>query len=94
MGAEREAARAAALVEQIKTGRHSAAPAGKPDPPLTNRELEILRLVATGLGTKEIASQLRLSEHTVHRHIANILNKLGVPSRAAAVARASQANLL
>lgn len=43
---------------------------------LTARELDVLRLVAQGLGDKEIASALMLSEHTVHRHVANILTKL------------------
>jgi len=41
-------------------------------PPLTARQLDVLRLVAQGWGDKEIATQLLLSEHTVHRHVANI----------------------
>jgi LuxR family maltose regulon positive regulatory protein len=94
LGAERDAERAAALIEQLKAGRDSAAPTGLTGKGLTRRETEILRLVAKGLGTKEIAAQLGLSKHTVHRHIANILTKLDVPSRAAAVARAAQADLL
>jgi DNA-binding NarL/FixJ family response regulator len=61
---------------------------------LTPRELEVLRLVAQGLGDKEVAATLHLSEHTVHRHIANILNKLDVPSRTAAVAHAANRGLL
>jgi DNA-binding NarL/FixJ family response regulator len=56
--------------------------------------LEILRLVAQGLSDKEAASALGLSEHTIHRHISNVLNKLDVPTRAAAVARAAQRGLL
>jgi ATP/maltotriose-dependent transcriptional regulator MalT len=92
IGAECE--RAAALIEQLKIGRDSAASTGMLDRGLTKREIEVLRLVANGLGTKEIAAKLGLSEHTVHRHIANILTKLDVPSRAAAVARAAQANVL
>ena len=47
------------------------------DAPLTGREVEVLRLVAAGLSNREIASSLILSEHTVHRHVANILRKLG-----------------
>ncbi len=39
------------------------------DSPLTNRETQVLRLVATGLSNREIASSLILSEHTVHRHV-------------------------
>ena len=63
-------------------------------PGLTRRELEILRLVAQGLSDKEAAAVLGLSEHTIHRHISNVLNKLDVPSRAAAVAQAAQRGLL
>jgi len=56
--------------------------------PITERECEILRLVSEGLGDKELATRLRLSEHTVHRHVSNILRKLGASSRSAAVAHA------
>ena len=54
---------------------------------------DILRLVATGMSDPEIADRLFLSRHTVHRHIANIRTKLGVPSRAAAVAYATRNQL-
>jgi predicted ATPase/DNA-binding CsgD family transcriptional regulator len=53
---------------------------------LTSRELEVLKLVAQGLSNPDIARRLVLSEHTVHRHLANILRKLGLSSRAAAAA--------
>jgi DNA-binding NarL/FixJ family response regulator len=53
---------------------------------LTPRELDVLTLVAQGLSNPEIARRLVLSEHTVHRHLANILRKLGLSSRAAAAA--------
>ncbi len=53
---------------------------------LTARELDVLRLVAEGLSDAEIAGRLFLSPHTVHRHVANVRRKLGLPSRAAAVA--------
>ena len=56
---------------------------------LTNRELEVLRLVAGGMSNQQIATTLVLSEHTVHRHIANVLGKLGVSSRTAAAQAAS-----
>ena len=56
------------------------------DSPLTGREAEVLRLVAAGLSNREIAGSLVLSEHTVHRHVANILRKLTQSSRAAAAA--------
>jgi pimeloyl-ACP methyl ester carboxylesterase/DNA-binding CsgD family transcriptional regulator len=62
--------------------------------PLTSRETEVLRLVASGLSNREIAGSLVLSEHTVHRHVANILRKLSQSSRAAATAHATRAGLI
>ena len=62
--------------------------------PLSRRETEVLRLVAEGLSNREIASSLVLSEHTVHRHVANILRKLTQSSRAAAAAQATRAGLI
>ncbi|HVS86441.1 MAG TPA: alpha/beta fold hydrolase [Gaiellaceae bacterium] len=64
------------------------------DSPLSRRETEILRLVAEGLSNREIASSLVLSEHTVHRHIANILRKLGHSTRAAAAAHGARLGLV
>jgi DNA-binding CsgD family transcriptional regulator len=61
---------------------------------LTAREREVLGLVAEGLSNSAIGDRLFVSEHTVHRHVANILMKLDVPSRAAAVAEAARRNLL
>jgi len=61
---------------------------------LSRREQEVLALVARGKTNAEIAAALVLSEHTVHRHVANILRKLGAPSRAAAVAEATERGLL
>jgi DNA-binding CsgD family transcriptional regulator len=61
---------------------------------LSAREHEVLALVAKGHTNAEIAASLVLSEHTVHRHVANILAKLGCSSRAAAVARATEDGLL
>jgi pimeloyl-ACP methyl ester carboxylesterase/DNA-binding CsgD family transcriptional regulator len=60
------------------------------DTPLSRREVEVLRLVAAGLSNREIASSLILSEHTVHRHVANILRKLGQSTRAGAAALATR----
>ena len=54
-------------------------------PKLTERELQILRLVAKGLGNREIAQQLFISENTVKNHIRNILEKLQLHSRMEAV---------
>ena len=53
---------------------------------LTPRELDVLKLVAQGLSNADIARRLVLSDHTVHRHLANILRKLNLSSRAAAAA--------
>jgi pimeloyl-ACP methyl ester carboxylesterase/DNA-binding CsgD family transcriptional regulator len=58
------------------------------------REREVLALVAQGLSDKEIAEQLVLSRHTVHRHVANIRRKLGRGTRTAAVAEAARLGLL
>jgi ATP/maltotriose-dependent transcriptional regulator MalT len=61
---------------------------------LTQRELEVLRLVAAGNSNNVIAQQLVLSEKTVARHLSNIFVKLEVPSRTAAVAYAREHDLL
>ena len=61
---------------------------------LTKRETEVLTLVARGLSDREIADRLVLSPHTVHRHVANVRTKLGLPTRAAAVAAAAKRGLL
>ncbi len=53
---------------------------------LSPREVEVLRLIAGGQTNKGIANELHLSERTIDRHVSNILGKLGVPSRAAAIA--------
>ncbi|MGH9860317.1 MAG: response regulator transcription factor, partial [Candidatus Acidiferrales bacterium] len=93
IGAAGAAARAATLLQQIRKPRRGrTGPNRKPDR-LTGREVEILALVAQGLSNKKIAGQLVLSEHTVHRHVANILAKLDLSSRAAAAAYATRHNL-
>jgi ATP/maltotriose-dependent transcriptional regulator MalT len=89
MGAERDAGYASALLRDL--GRGGTA---KTLTALTPRELEILRFVAQGLSNPRIAEKLYLSEHTVHRHLANILSKLGLPSRAAAAAWGARAGLV
>src|SRR5690606_22169135 len=61
---------------------------------LSLRELQVLRLVASGETNKSIASKLFISERTVERHISNIFNKLNVPSRTAATTYALKHNLL
>jgi DNA-binding CsgD family transcriptional regulator len=84
LGATVDAARVAAFTAQ-------AAAAGGA---LTGREVEVLRLIATGATNRMIASRLGISEKTVARHISNIFTKLDLPSRAAATAYAYQHNLV
>ncbi len=74
----------------------TAAPATVPreGAALTPRELDVLRLVARGLGNKEIAAELDLSAHTVKYHLASVLAKLGVRSRTEAVSRGIRTGLL
>ncbi|GAA0401312.1 response regulator transcription factor [Microbispora corallina] len=65
----------------------------RPLPELTDREVEVLDLLAAGLTNHAIAQRLFLSEKTVRNHVSNIFAKLGVSDRAAAVARARDAGL-
>jgi DNA-binding NarL/FixJ family response regulator len=67
-------------------GQAEVAVSGEAASLLTPRELDVLKLVAQGLSNTDIAQRLFLSEHTIHRHLANILRKLGLSSRAAAAA--------
>ena len=62
-------------------------------PTLTDRELEVLQLIATGRSNTEIARALVVSDKTVRNHVSNIFAKLGVPDRAQAIVRARQAGL-
>jgi LuxR family maltose regulon positive regulatory protein len=66
---------------------------GLPEP-LTDREQEIVKLVAAGLTNREIAERLVISAETVKKHVANISDKLGVSNRTEAAARARALNLL
>jgi DNA-binding NarL/FixJ family response regulator len=61
---------------------------------LTPREVEVLRLVATGLADREIAAALCVSQRTVTNHVASIRAKLGVRSRSAATAYAVRHGLV
>lgn len=89
LGAAGEAQRAKDQLAQL-----SKAPRAAGKGTLTGRQIEILRLVAQGLSNPEIAARLELSEHTVKRHVANLLTKLRLPTRAAAAAYAAQQGLL
>jgi ATP/maltotriose-dependent transcriptional regulator MalT len=76
---------------------HQPSPADADQPSLvllSPREREILARVARGLGDRDIAEELVLSPHTVHRHVANIRRKLSRPSRTAADAQATRLGLL
>jgi DNA-binding NarL/FixJ family response regulator len=74
------------------------APTGEPDAGavqgLSSREREVLSLVAQGFSDAQVAERLVISPHTAHRHMANILAKLGLPTRAAAAAVAARGGLL
>jgi DNA-binding NarL/FixJ family response regulator len=61
---------------------------------LTDRELEVLRLLAEGLPNKTIAQRLGLSEHTVKFHVNAVMGKLGAQSRTEAVVRATRLGLI
>jgi DNA-binding CsgD family transcriptional regulator len=78
LGAAPDLKKIAALV------RSTAARSGT----LTDREVQVLRLVATGMTNRAIAAELFLSEKTVARHVSNIFGKLAVTSRSAATAYA------
>ena len=87
LDAQRAAAGAAELLLTLDSGARSAGP-------LTKRELQVIALVTAGRSNREIAAELVVSEHTVHRHVANILRKLDEPTRAAAAARATRDGLV
>lgn len=61
---------------------------------LTRREADVLRLIAVGLTDRQVAATLGVSRKTASNHVANILRKLEVPTRAAAVARAISERLI
>ncbi len=87
--------RALGSAEQQRLVERTLGPSRRPEAsPLTMRELEVVRLMAAGLTNGEIADRLVISDHTVHRHVANILRKLHVRSRAAAASVAAQTGLL
>jgi DNA-binding NarL/FixJ family response regulator len=93
IGAMRTASRAQALAREFEQADGPTSEVGSSSR-LSQRELEVLQLLAQGLTNKQIATRLCRSEHTVHRHVANILTKLDLPSRAAAVSYAAKRGLL
>ena len=80
---------AARLLRQV-----SSPPAPALAEPLTDRELDVLRLLARGRQNKEIANELWISERTVKFHVSAILSKLGVGNRTEAVGKAAQVGLV
>lgn len=99
-GAIRAAARGEALLSAVVAAK-AFARLDVPRPeakeargPLSERETEVLRFVALGFRNKEIAARLQLSERTVKAYVAGVFNKLGVDSRAEAVAVATREGLL
>jgi ATP/maltotriose-dependent transcriptional regulator MalT len=95
MGAEGERLRGDALLRRLDDTAVNLPPSASETPlsGLSPRQLEVLVLVAQGLTNRDIAQRLVLSEHTVNRHVANILRKLELPSRAAAASLAGRYGL-
>ena len=89
LGAKREAMRARRVLDRCVARTRRRTPGG-----ITPRERDVLRLLAEGLTNRQIAERLVVSEHTVHRHVTNVLRKLGLPSRAAAAAHAVRTGLV
>src|SRR3954451_15876439 len=72
----------------------STTPLGEYPASLTEREVEVLRLVATGVSDSEVAQELSISPRTVHRHLSSIYSKLGVSTRTAAARAAGEHGLV
>src|SRR6478736_1062192 len=82
------------LMSELATAVRRDAPRAEGTARLTERELEVLRLVARGMSNRAVAESLFLSENTVKNHVRNILDKLEAHSRMAAVVKASHMGLL
>ncbi|ALG84900.1 response regulator [Gordonia phthalatica] len=67
---------------------------GRPGPTITEREVEVLELLAQGMGNKDLAKSMFISEGTVKAHLAHIYDKLGVDTRAGAVAAAIEQRII
>lgn len=95
LGAALDASRVRSRLGSGDAGDGSRTPgAGEASHPLTDREVEVLRLVAAGRSNREIAAELVISEHTVARHLQNIFAKIDVSSRTAAAAYAFEHGLM
>ena len=82
------------VVRGLDAGPGTAFPHLEPADPLTDRELEVLRLMTGGYSNREIARALRVAEGTVKNHVSSILSKLGVRDRTRAVLQAARAGYL
>jgi two-component system response regulator DesR len=90
-----EARDVVAAVRMVGQGMTMFPPkASQPEPPLTEREREVLDLIAAGSTNREIAERLYLSPHTVKEHTSALYRKLGARNRAEAVRRAQRVGLL
>ncbi len=85
---------AATLLHEFSRLSQEAGGTASPDTRLTDREVEVLRLVARGLANREIAEVLVISENTVKNHVRNILEKLHLHSRVEAAVYAHRQNLI
>ncbi len=83
-----------ALARRARIWLGEGAPASEPTAGLTERELEVLRLVAAGRSNREIAAELFISPKTASVHVSNILGKLTVGTRTEAASRAHALGLL
>lgn len=81
------------LLSGLEQMRNEFVSLERPDP-LTERETEILRLMASGFSNKEIANSLHVAEGTIKNHVSNILSKLGVRDRTRAVLKAFELKLV
>ena len=86
-------------MEMEQAVEYALEPREPPAPPaypagLSAREVEVLRLVANGMTSAQVAKELFISTNTINRHLGSIYNKLGVSSRAAATRFASEHHLV
>jgi DNA-binding NarL/FixJ family response regulator len=86
--------RLGALVDLSRVEALIAKNASQRAGPLTDREVQVLRLIASGMTNRGIAGKLKISEKTVARHVSNIFTKLDLSSRSAATAYAYDHDLV
>ena len=84
---------ASTLMRHMRSGATAEQPK-KGEPPVSRRELDVLRLMGQGKSNRQIADKLAISERTVKFHVSSILSKLDVKNRTAAVLKATQDGIL